>query len=63
MKKFTYCWIFYGSTTIEAEDREQSDKKFDELEIEDLRELPEDDWELTLVQEEDENGNIRDHLM
>ena len=62
MKKFTYCWAFYGSTTIEAENRAEADKKFDELDMEDLRDY-EDDWELTLVQEEDENGNLTDHLM
>ena len=62
MKKFTYCWAFYGSTTIEAESRADADKKFDELDMEDLRDC-EDDWELTLVQEEDENGNLTDHLM
>lgn len=62
MKKFTYCWRFYGSTTIEAESREDADKRFDKLDMEDLRNF-EDDWELTLVQEEDENGYVTDHLM
>lgn len=62
MKRFTYCWRFYGSTTIEAETREEADEKFDELDMEDLRDC-EDDWELTLVQEEDEDGKITDHLM
>lgn len=62
MKKFTYCWRFYGSTTIEAESREDADKRFDKLDMEDLRNF-EDDWELTLVQEEDENGYVTDHFM
>ena len=62
MKRFTYCWAFYGSTTIEAETREEADKKFDELDMEDLRDC-EDDWGLTLVQEEDEDGHIIDHEM
>lgn len=60
MKSFTYCWRFYGSLTINAENREQADKQFDAIDIEDLREH-EDDWELTLVQETDENGYVTDH--
>lgn len=62
MRRFTYCWAFYGSLSIEAENREEADKKFDELDMEDLREH-EDDWELTLVQEEDEDGNTTDYIM
>lgn len=62
MKSFTYCWSFYGSITIDAESREEADKKFDELDMEDLRDH-EDDWEMTLVQEEDENGKIKDYIM
>ena len=62
MKRFTYCWAFYGSETIEAETREEADKKFDELDMEDLREY-EDDWELTLVQEEDEDGHLKNYIM
>lgn len=62
MKNFTYCWAFYGSTTIEANTREEADKKFDELDFEYLRNC-EDDWRMTLVQEEDENGNTIDHVM
>ena len=60
MKSFTYCWRFYGSITIKAENREQADQQFDEIDIEDLREH-EDDWELTLVQETDENGRVTDY--
>lgn len=62
MKRFTYCWAFYGSTTIEAENREDADKQFDKLDMEDLRDY-EDDWELTLVQEEDEDGKTTDYRM
>lgn len=62
MKRFTYCWRFVGSLTIEAENKEEADKKFDELDMEDLRDH-EDDWELTLIQEEDENGKTIDHVM
>ena len=62
MKKFTYCWAIYGSTTIEAETREEADEMFDEIDFEELRNN-EDGWELNLVQEEDENGNLTDHLM
>ena len=62
MAKYTYCWAFYGSITIEARDREEADKKFDEIDMEDLREN-EDDWELTLVQEERDDGKIIDHVM
>lgn len=64
MKTYTYCWVFYGSTMIEAESREEADKKFDELDIDDLRDPDkEDDWELTLVREEDENGKTIDYIM
>jgi hypothetical protein len=62
MKSFTYCWAFYGSMTIEAENREEADAKFDEIDFEELRDN-EDDWELTLVQEEDENGKTTDYRM
>lgn len=62
MAKYTYCWEIYGSMTIEARDREEADKKFDEIDMEDLREN-EDDWELTLVQEERDDGKIIDHVM
>lgn len=62
MKSFTYCWAFYGSMTIEAESKEEADAKFDEIDFEELRDH-EDDWELTLVQEEDENGKTTDYRM
>ena len=62
MKRYTYCWAFYRSMTIEAENKEDADKKFDEIDIEELRDH-EDDWVLTLVQEEDENGNAKDYVM
>ena len=62
MKNYTYCWAFYGSITIEAENREDADKMFDELDTGELREY-EDDWSLTLVQERDENGKTIDYVM
>lgn len=62
MKSFTYCWAFYGSITIEADSREEADEKFDELDMEDLRDH-EDDWELTLVQEVTDDGKTIDHIM
>lgn len=62
MKNYTYCWAFYGSTTFRAESREEADKMFDKLDMEDLRDC-EDDWELTLVQEWDEDGNTKDYVM
>lgn len=64
MARYTYCWAFYGSLAIEAENREEADKKFDEFDIEDLRDPSnEDDWELTLVHEEKDDGTIIDHEM
>jgi len=62
MKRFTYCYRFYGSLSIEAETKEEADKMFDEIDMEELREN-EDDWELTLIQEEDENGKLKDYLL
>lgn len=62
MPRFTYCWAFYGSMTIEAENREDADKKFNDIDFEEIREN-EDDWELTLVQEETDDGKTIDHVM
>ena len=62
MKRFTYCWRFYGSLSIDAENKEEADKKFDEIDLDELREH-EDDWELTLVQEENEDGRVFDYIM
>ena len=62
MASFTYCYAFYGSVVIEAEDMDEADKKFDEFSVEDLRKN-EDDWELTLIQEETDDGKIIDHMM
>ena len=62
MKRFTYCYRFYGSLSIEAATKEEADRMFDEIDIEELQEN-EDDWELTLIQEEDENGKLKEYLL
>ena len=59
---FTYCYEFYGSVDVEADNRDEADRLFDEIDFDKLREC-EDGWCLTLVQETDDNGNTHDYVM